>query len=206
MVGARTAGAMGAGDGARGLERGVAGAARARSDGSPTYRPPPAGLSTVLARNIHSLQERRQREEAQASAQEKIADAITRFTGSMPFVYIHLAAFGFWIVANLGWVPGVPRWDESFVVLAMIASVEAIFLSTFVLISQNRMQAAADKRADLDLQISLLAEHEVTKLAALVSEIGKRLGVETEVDDELREIKRDVAPEAVLDEIDAAKP
>jgi len=100
----------------------------------------------------------------------------------------------------------VPRWDESFVVLAMIASVEAIFLSTFVLISQNRMQAAADKRADLDLQISLLAEHEVTKLAALVSEIGKRLGVETEVDDELREIKRDVAPEAVLDEIDAAKP
>ncbi len=124
----------------------------------------------------------------------------------MPFVYIHLAAFGFWIVANLGWVPGVPRWDESFVVLAMIASVEAIFLSTFVLISQNRMQAAADKRADLDLQISLLAEHEVTKLAALVSEIAKRLGVETEVDDELREIKRDVAPEAVLDAIDAAKP
>jgi uncharacterized membrane protein len=47
--------------------------------------------------------------------------------------------FGFWIVANLHWVPGVPVWDESFVVLAMLASVEAIFLSTFVLISQNRM-------------------------------------------------------------------
>ena len=61
-------------------------------------------------------------------------------------------------------IPGVPRWDPSFVVLAMMASVEAIFLSTFVLISQNRMAAAADKRADLDLQISLLAEHEVTKL------------------------------------------
>jgi uncharacterized membrane protein len=56
-------------------------------------------------------------------------------------------------VANLGWVPGVPGWDLSFVVLAMIASVEAIIvLSTFVLISQNRMAAAADKRADLDLQ------------------------------------------------------
>ena len=101
--------------------------------------------------------------------QEKIAEAITRFTGSMLFVYIHLALFGFWIIANLGWVPGVPKWDESFVVLAMWASVEAIFLSTFVLISQNRMAAAADKRADLDLQISLLAEHEVTKLATLVS-------------------------------------
>src|SRR5215207_7954601 len=174
---------------------------------SPTYAPlPPAGLSSVLERNIQSLEDRRLREEADASAQECIADAITRFTGSMLFVYLHLAVFGFWIVANLGWVPGVPRWDESFVVLAMIASVEAIFLSTFVLISQNRMQAAADKRADLDLQISLLAEHEVTKLAALVSDIAKRLAVETEVDDELREIKRDVAPEAVLDEIDAAKP
>jgi uncharacterized membrane protein len=48
-----------------------------------------------------------------------LTEAITRFTGSMPFVYIHLAIFGFWIIANLGWVPGVPRWDESFVALAM---------------------------------------------------------------------------------------
>ena len=173
---------------------------------TPTYPPPPAaGLSTVLARNIRSIQERRRREEVQASAQEKLADAITRFTGSLLFVYIHLAVFGFWIVANLGWVPGVPKWDESFVVLAMIASVEAIFLSTFVLISQNRMQAAADKRADLDLQISLLAEHEVTKLATLVSAIAEHLGVRTEVDQELGEIQQDVAPEAVLDEIEATK-
>src|SRR3954469_7437746 len=206
MVGARTAGAIGTRDGARGLERGVAGGARRRPDASPTYPPPPAGLSTVLARNIHSLQERRQREEAQAAAQEKIAGAIPLFTGSMPFVYIHLAAFGFWIVANLGWVPGVPRWDESFVVLAMIASVEAIFLSTFVLISQNRMQAAADKRADLDLQISLLAEHEVTKLAALVSGIADKMGVRAVAEAELDEIRHDVAPEPVLDEIEAAEP
>jgi uncharacterized membrane protein len=89
-------------------------------------------------------------------------------------------------------------------VLAMMASVEAIFLSTFVLISQNRMSAAADKRADLDLQISLLAEHEVTKLVTLVSAIADRMGVVTKVDAELDEIKRDVAPEAVLDKIEAA--
>src|SRR5215207_10734388 len=106
---------------------------------SPTYPPPVEGLSSVLEHNIQSLKERREREELQASAQEQIAEAITRFTGSMRFVYLHLAAFGFWIIANLGWVPGLPRWDKSFVVLAMIASVEAIFLSTFVLISQNRM-------------------------------------------------------------------
>ena len=162
----------------------------------------PPGLSSVLERNIQALKERQHREEKEASLQERIADRITRFTGSMLFVYIHLALFGFWIVANLGWIPGLPKWDPTFVVLAMWASVEAIFLSTFVLISQNRMAAAADKRADLDLQISLLAEHELTKLTTLVGEIAQKLGVETEVDEELQEIEQDVAPDAVLDEIE----
>ena len=164
---------------------------------SPTFPPPPPHRPRpVLERNINALSERRKREETDATAQEKLAEAITRFTGSMLFVYIHLAIFGFWIIANLGWIPGVPQWDESFVVLAMWASVEAIFLSTFVLISQNRMQAAADKRADLDLQISLLAEHEITKLATLVAAIADHIGVRTEIDEELEEISRDVAPEA----------
>ena len=176
-----------------------------RRTAGPTHPPPqPPGLSSVLERNIQALKARRGREEAEATAQERIADAITRFTGSMLFVYLHLAFFGFWILANLGWVPGVPKWDESFVVLAMMASVEAIFLSTFVLISQNRMSAAADKRADLDLQISLLAEHEITKLAALISAISDRVGVEVKGDDELDEVKQDISPEAVLDEIEEA--
>jgi uncharacterized membrane protein len=180
--------------------KGMAGRNR-KAPTTPTPRPP--GLSTVLARNIHALNERRREEEKQATFQEKLADAITRFTGTMLFVYIHLAIFGFWIIANLGWIPGVPRWDESFVVLAMWASVEAIFLSTFVLISQNRMQAAADKRADLDLQISLLAEHEITKLATLTTAIADRLGVRIKDEEELQEIQQNVAPEAVLDEIEA---
>lgn len=170
----------------------------------PTYPPPqPPGMSSALERNIQALQRRRRKEEVEATLEERIAEGITHFTGSMRFVYLHLTFFGFWIVANLGWVPGIPQWDPSFVVLAMIASVEAIFLSTFVLISQNRMAAAADKRADLDLQISLLSEHEVTKLAVLVSQIADRLDVRTEADAELDEITRDVAPEAVLDEIEA---
>ena len=152
------------------------------------------------------LQLRREREQKEATLEERVADAITRFTGSMRFVYLHLAFFGFWIVANLNWVPGVPAWDPSFVVLAMVASVEAIFLSTFVLISQNRMAAAADKRADLDLQVSLLAEHEVTRLVTLVSGIADRMGVETEADADVAEITQDIAPEAVLDELEAAEP
>ena len=177
----------------------------ARGDGTGlTYPPPrPGGLSPVLERNIRALRRRRRREEAEAGAEERVAEAITRLAGSMRLVHLHLALFGLWIAANLGWLPGVPRWDPSLVVLAMAASVEAIFLSTFVLISQNRMAAAADKRADLDLQVSLLAEHEVTRLVTLVAGIAGRMGVSTEADAELGEITRDVAPEAVLDEIEA---
>src|SRR5437588_9398243 len=181
----------------------MAGASNARDGKDPTYSPPPAkGLAPVMDRNIEALRQRRLREERAASWEDRLADAITRFTGSMLFVYIHLVVFGLWIIVNLHWIPGVPAWDESFVVLAMVASVEAIFLSTFVLISQNRMAAAADKRADLDLQISLLTEHELTKLAEIVAAIARRLQVKTAADEEIDEIKKDIAPEAVLDEIE----
>jgi uncharacterized membrane protein len=80
----------------------------------------------------------------------------------MPFVYLHLALYGFWIIANLGWIPGVSPWDDSFVVLAMVASVEAIFLSTFVLITQNRMAAAADKRDEIQRLKAYLEQIEQT--------------------------------------------
>ncbi len=170
--------------------------------GPTTPSPKPPGLANVLARNIRTLHERRAREEATATSEQRIAGAITRFSGTMRFVYVHVVVYGFWIIANLGFVPGVPQFDPSFVILAMVASVEAIFLSTFILITQNRMSAASEKRAELDLQISLLAEHEVTKLAALLSAVADRLGVETDVDAEVEELKEDVAPEAVLDEIE----
>ena len=161
---------------------------------SPTVDPTPAGLSPALERNIRALEARQRRE---------LADGITRFVGSVTFAALHAAIFGAWIAVNAGLVPGLPRWDASFIILGTGASVEAIFLSTFVLISQNRMAAVAEKRADLNLQISLLAEHEVTRLAALTAQIAERLGIDAEADPEVREIERDVAPEAVLDRIEA---
>ncbi|WP_225157562.1 DUF1003 domain-containing protein [Bradyrhizobium sp. IC3069] len=163
------------------------------------------GLSPTLERNIQALVARRRREQQAARGQDKVADAITAFTGSMIFVYLHLALFGFWIIANLHWIPGIPACDESFVMLAMIASVEAIFLSTFVLISQNRMTAAADKRADLDLQISLLAEHELTKVARLLTQVAERLDVKPDAERDLQEAARDIAPERVLDKIEETR-
>ncbi|HJS85826.1 MAG TPA: DUF1003 domain-containing protein [Acetobacteraceae bacterium] len=171
---------------------------------TPTVPPPrPQNLSRSLKRNIAALEERRRQEAASATRQERLAEAITSFTGSMPFVYLHLALYTAWILLNLGVVPGVPKFDPSFVILAMEASVEAIFLSTFVLISQNRTATASDKRADLDLHINLLAEHELTKLTEVVVAIAMRLGVQLDDDAEIGEVEKDVAPEAVLDELNA---
>jgi uncharacterized membrane protein len=160
-------------------------------------------MARVVDRNIRALLEQRQEQQGSRSRQERIADAVTRFTGSMRFVYIHLLLFGSWIVTNLGWLPGVSRFDPSFVVLAMVASVEAIFLSTFVLISQNRMSALADKRADLDLQVSLLAEHEITRLISLVTAMAERMGLDQAQDPELSELSRDVRPEKVMETMEA---
>jgi uncharacterized membrane protein len=165
--------------------------------------PSSSGLATVVERNIQALLEHRRGEEDNRGHQERIADAITRFTGSMRFVYIHLVVFGLWIAINLGWIPGLPQFDRTFVVLAMIASVEAIFLSTFVLISQNRMAALADRRADLDLQISLLSEHEITRLITLVTAIAERLELEVARNPELAELAQDVAPEKVMEKMEA---
>jgi uncharacterized membrane protein len=162
----------------------------------------------LVERNIAALLDRRRREDDQLSWQEKLADRVTTFAGSMPFVWLHLGVYTVWIVINLGWMPGVPRFDPSFVILAMEASVEAIFLSTFILITQNRMQAQADRRADLNLQISLLAEHEITRLVQMISEIAKRMDLATARQPDIEELKQDVHPEEVLetlDEHDAAR-
>ena len=89
----------------------------------------------------------------------------------MIFVYIHLIGFGIWIIVNLGWTP-LPTFDPTLVVLAMFASVEAIFLSTFVLITQNRMAAQADRRADLDLS-RRNATNQVASMSAVLSQFSR---------------------------------
>ena len=158
-------------------------------------------MAKIVERNIDALLKHRNDEESRKTTEEKIADRVTRFTGSMFFVYLHLALFGTWIIWNLGWI-GLKPFDPSFVVLAMFASVEAIFLSTFVLISQNRMAAQSEKRAELDLQVSLLAEHEITRLITLVSAMAKKMGIEDAYDEEIEELSKDVHPEKVMETMD----
>ena len=161
------------------------------------------GLGPVLKRNIARLEERRREEEARATLQEKIAARITGFAGSMAFVYIHLAIVIAWVVVNTGMAPSVPVFDPTFVILATVASVEAIFLSTFVLISQNRDAAQAERRASLDLHINLLSEREITTLVRMVKAIAAKLDVEEVHGRDLGDAERQVAPEQVLDRLDA---
>jgi len=170
----------------------------------PTVPPPdPSSLNTALYRNIDALRRQQNEEREQDSVHDRLADAITGFAGSFRFVYLHLALLAFWLAANVGSIPGISPWDPEFIILGMIASVEAIFLSTFVLISQNRMGEEQGRRAALDLQISLLAEHEVTRLIRQTSAIAGHLGVQT--DEDIEELKRDIAPEAVLTVIQEAE-
>jgi len=159
-------------------------------------------VNPVIQKNIHRLLEVRRKEEQQFGTATKVADAITRFTGSMPFLYIHAALVTAWLVINSGRVPGIRPFDPfPFVMLAMIASVEAIFLSTFVLISQNRQAALSDRRAELDLQIGLLTEHEVTRLIQMVHKLLEKEGIPDEWRD-LDDLKKEVAPDRVLIEIE----
>ncbi|KQS28297.1 DUF1003 domain-containing protein [Dyadobacter sp. Leaf189] len=152
----------------------------------------------IVTRNISALLERTKEEQRRKTFEERLADSITGFTGSMLFVYIHLTMFVIWIIWNLGWL-GLKPFDESFVVLAMFASVEAIFLSTFVLISQNRMNAEADRRAELNLQVNLLAEHEITRLIQLTTAMAKKMDIPESYDAEIDSLAKDVRPEQVLE-------
>jgi uncharacterized membrane protein len=166
-----------------------------------SFTKPPVGPS-VVARNIEALLQRQSREQESRTLEQRIADAITGAAGSLPFVYVHLAIVAAWILVNVGWTPLEP-FDPTFVLLATAASVEAIFLSTFVLVTQNRMQREADRRANLDLQVSLLSEHELTRVIQLVNAIADKVGAQVPMP-ELEELQRDVSPEQVLDAIDEA--
>ena len=163
-----------------------------------------ASLDAILERNIRALVDRRKEEDAAITRQQRVVAKITRFIGSLGFIYAHVLVFGLWVTANIFAFPGLPKFDPELVHIATFASIEAIFLTTFVLMTQNRMAAVAHKRAELDLQISLLTEYELTKLIAVVAAVAERLKVKTEVDEELAELKQDVVVDSLLDKIEDA--
>jgi uncharacterized membrane protein len=159
-------------------------------------------LAGVVQRNIASLVEMRKDEERKKGLQEKLADLLTKFSGSMTFVFVHAIWFCVWIAANTGLLGSKPFDPFPFSLLTLVVSLEAIFLSTFVLISQNHASRVAEKRAELDLQINLLSEHEITRLLKLIDAVAHHLGVEAVDKDEVNELKKDIGADQVLGEIE----
>lgn len=163
----------------------------------------PSHLSNVIEHNIHTIFKASERFEQRQSLQDRIAKAITAFSGSMIFVYVHIAWFAGWILSNTG-AFGLPIFDRfPYGLLTMIVSLEAIFLSTFVLVSQNRSGEEADRRSQLHLQIGLLTEHELTRALKMLDEIHVKLGLKKHEDSEdLAELEEETRPEDILAEID----
>ena len=158
-------------------------------------------LSKVIERNIRTIIHLRTKAARERSLQGRIADAITSFSGRMIFAYVHIAWFGVWILLNTGRF-GVRVFDPfPYGLLTMIVSLEAIFLSTFVLISQNRLSEETERRADLDLHIGLLTEHELTRVLQMLDAIQDKMGIVDHANSELADLEMETKPEDVLAEI-----
>lgn len=159
-------------------------------------------LASVIERNIRTIIRLRLKAAHERSLQDKIADVITSFSGHMLFVYVHVVWFVLWVLLNTGHF-GVPAFDPfPYGLLTMVVSLEAIFLSTFVLISQNRSSAESERRADLDLHIGLLAEHELTRVLKMLDAIQEKLGIKNDVESDLADLEIETRPEDVLAEIE----
>lgn len=174
---------------------------------SPKKRSVPIAPSNSMSRTVREMVELEQREKVQMGFSDYIADRVSAFAGSMPYVWLHVFWFSCWIGAG---VFGVRVDPFPYGLLTMIVSLEAIFLSTFVMISQNRQAVLSDRRAKLDLQINLIAEQEITKVVEMLAVIQRELGVDRtdpdvetmrrptrirEIADQMERLEREMDPE-----------
>jgi uncharacterized membrane protein len=141
------------------------------------------------------------------STVERLSDRLTCAAAGAPSLIIHAIFFAAWIVINAGLVPGVVPFDPfPFPFLTMMVSLEAIFLALFVLASQNRLAKQSDLRANLDLQIDLLVEREMTAVLQLLNDIAKHLDVGTVTTDQISDLIKKTDVKALADEVDDGRP
>jgi uncharacterized membrane protein len=132
---------------------------------------------------------------------ERIADKLTRVAASQWFLLAHVFWFGLWILVNSGVTPLRPFDPYPFGFLTMVVSLEAIFLSIFVLMTQHREAAIAELREELTLQVNLRMEAEVTKTLQLVAGLYTRLGHRVGDDPELQEMLQPLDSRAIEREL-----
>lgn len=143
-----------------------------------------ASPDSITDKNIENINHLEKQANLNRTPSERFAGRVTRFAGSMPFISFHVIWFLGWIIGNVGVIPGFQPWDPfPFSFLTLVVSLEAIFLSLLVLMTQNRLTQDADKRAHLDLQINMLAEEESTATLQMLEKICEHLGIEYQADE-----------------------
>lgn len=168
------------------------------------HTPPKVCADDLTRENVQSMRRVEEAALANRSRADRMAAFIARFCGSMPFVWLHVLAFASWITVN-AW-PGLAHWDPyPFTFLTLVVSLEAIFLSSFILISQNYELRISDRRNQLDLQINLLTEQENTKMIQMLERIAKKVGADNGSDPDVRILKEDTDPEKLVAQIEQAQ-
>jgi uncharacterized membrane protein len=163
----------------------------------------PRTVEDMTRRNVQTIVQLEQAAKVQRPRSDQVADVIANFCGSMPFVWAHLIWFAVWIIVDT--VPGIKHFDPfPFNFLTLIVSLEAIFLSTFILISQNHETRLSEKRNQLDLQVNLLTEQENTKMLTLLGRIAEKVGVKIDDDPSLQVLEQATRPEQLVNQIEQA--
>lgn len=158
-------------------------------------------VDQLTKRNVEVVRQLEEAAKQERTKSDLVAEAIARFCGSMTFVWVHVGWFGGWIILNL--IPGIRHIDPfPFTFLTLVVSLEAIFLSTFILISQNHDTKISERRNHLDLQINLLSEQENTRMIQLLKAIAEKLECEIEHDDEVASLSEETSPEKVAAQIE----
>lgn len=138
----------------------------------------------------------------------QIADDLTSVFGSTTFLIINLIWFTVWVTLNLGAIPGIVPFDPfPFGLLTMIVSLEAIFLSVIILVSQNRSSYIDTIREELHLQVNLIAEEEITKTLKILAEMRTHMGIkekDPELDEMIKRVNTSYIERSIIAQIEKA--
>jgi uncharacterized membrane protein len=180
---------------------------RAKPAAVPKPRPveKPAAVPKLAARNIEAIAALERAARSDRTRLDRFTDVVTTAAGSPVFLVAHAIWFGVWIGINV--LRPAPFDPYPFGLLMLVVSLEAIFLSATVLMTQNRMQRQADKRAHLDLQVNLLAEQELTAILQMVTTLSQQLGVDVpQAAGPVRELLDDTDIHTLSDALDRELP
>jgi uncharacterized membrane protein len=155
----------------------------------------------IARRNVRTVRELEALAVADPTFADRAASFVAKFCGSIYFVMAHALLFGGWILFNS--LPGLPHFDPfPFTLLTMVGSLEAIFLTSFILIAQNYTMRVSERRSKLELQVNLLAEQETTKTLQLLEEIARTVGATKGHDPEVAALAKATRLETLAQEIE----